>query len=84
MSLPERSHETGDLPVVLAVDVRPGRVQQLDDVEVAAVGREPQRGVALLVADVDLGVAGQQELNEPVEIEDRKVLSNHSVKTVLQ
>ena len=54
VTLAEGGHEAGHLPVVLRVDVCTGRVEELDDLEVSAVGSEPEAGVALLVAHINL------------------------------
>ena len=63
--LAERSHQAGHLSVVLAVDIGAGAVQQLHNVQMAAVGSQPEGGVALLVAHVHLGPAREQQLDKP-------------------
>ena len=54
VAFPEGRHEARDLPVVLRVNVGPGRVQQLDNLEVASIGGQPQAGIAFLVPHIDL------------------------------
>lgn len=52
--LAEGSHEGRDLAVVGGVHIGSGLHQQLHHVKMAAVGSQPQRGIALLVTYVDV------------------------------
>ena len=54
VAFPEGCHEAGDLPVVLRVNVGPGGVEELDDLQVASVSGQPQAGIAFLVPHINL------------------------------
>ena len=54
VSFAEGGHETGHLSVVLGVNVRSGRVEELDNLKMSAIGGEPEAGVALLVSHINL------------------------------
>ncbi len=58
-------HEGGDAELGSGpgVDLRPVRQQQLDDVDVAAGGRQAQRGVVAHVAVLPVRAAGQEDLD---------------------
>lgn len=59
--LAESGHERRDLAVVCSVYVCACLHQQLHHVKMAAVGRQPQRGVALLVAHVNVSPSAQRQ-----------------------
>jgi len=50
----EGRHQTGNLSVVLRVDVGSGRVEKLDDLEMTTIGCKPKTRIAFLVAHINL------------------------------
>ena len=50
----ECSHETGDLAVVLRVDVGSRGVKELHNLKMTSIGSEPQTRITLLVPHINL------------------------------
>ena len=74
MTLSEGCHQTGDFPVVLAVNVRARGVQELDNVKMTAVRGQPQTRVAFLITNIDLGTPEKQKENLKIVMEKQNYL----------